>query len=346
MSCIGQRSREIYYNFIFGSDEDSMEYKTVIEKFSAHFCPKSNITFLRFKFFNVKQEENQPVDDFTNDLKIKAQEWECKELTESLIRDRIVCGVSNLKLQKRLLREPELTLDRAILLCRVDEDTRKQTEEIQKHTVDSDTKVGAVKVKAKYNSRKQNNQTINSSKYPLRPKSKYSKESRESQFPKLNSCKYCGKMHNKGQCPAYGKVCSSCGKSNHFAAVCLTAKRVNAVHVQNESESTESEHNEFFIGSVKMYSESNMSQSNIDTDSQKYCRNKDQKNVSLKSNTTDYFINVISSGIDHSNDWILSLQTSGIEISYKLDTGAQCNFYIPIVTVLLFMCFIGGERIT
>ena len=48
-------------------------------------------------------------------------------------------------------------------------------------------------------------------------------------------------------------------------------------------------------------------------------------NKGLKTNTTECFINVISSGIDHSNDWILSLQTSGIEISYKLDTGAQCN---------------------
>ena len=36
---------------------------------------------------------------------------------------------------------------------------RKQTEKIQKHTDDSDTKVGAVKVKGKYNSKKRHNQT-------------------------------------------------------------------------------------------------------------------------------------------------------------------------------------------
>ena len=78
------------------------------------------------------------------------------------------------------------------------------------------------------------------------------------------------------------KVCSSCGKLNHFAAVCLTAKRLKAVHVQNESESTESEDNEFFIGSVKMESESNISQSNIDTDNQKYCQNKDKENVTIQ----------------------------------------------------------------
>ena len=96
-----------------------MKYKTVIEKFDSHFRTKSNITFLRFKFFNVKQQENQPVDDFVNELRTKAQECEFLELTESLIRDRIVCGINNLKLQERLLREPDLTLDRTILLCKL-----------------------------------------------------------------------------------------------------------------------------------------------------------------------------------------------------------------------------------
>jgi hypothetical protein len=74
------------------------------------------------------------------------QECEFKELTESLIRDRIVCGTSNLKLQERLLRESDLTLDRAVLLCKADEDTRKQTDEIKKHTVDSDNKKGLLKL--------------------------------------------------------------------------------------------------------------------------------------------------------------------------------------------------------
>jgi hypothetical protein len=97
LTCIGQRSREVYYNFIFDSNEDSMKYKKVIAQFDAHFCPKSNITSQRFKFFNEKQPENQPIDDFINDLKTKAQECEFKELTESLIRDGIVCGISNSK---------------------------------------------------------------------------------------------------------------------------------------------------------------------------------------------------------------------------------------------------------
>ena len=149
LSCIGQRSREVYYNFTFDDPADAMKYKTVIEKLDSHFCTKSNITFLRFKFFNVKQQENQPVDDFINELRTKAQKCEFLELTESLIRDRIVCGINNLKLQERLLREPDLTLDRPILLCKADEDTIKQTTEIQKHTGTVESKVDAIKTKYK-----------------------------------------------------------------------------------------------------------------------------------------------------------------------------------------------------
>ena len=33
----------------------------------------------------------------------------------------------------------------------------------------------------------------------------------------IRNCKYCGKSHNKGNCPAFGK---KCGKDNHFKSVC------------------------------------------------------------------------------------------------------------------------------
>ena len=50
----------------------------------------------------------------------------------------------------------------------------------------------------------------------------------------IRNCKYCGKSHNKGNCPAFGKKCSKCGKDNHFKAVCKSGsseyKRDNSRH--------------------------------------------------------------------------------------------------------------------
>lgn len=36
----------------------------------------------------------------------------------------------------------------------------------------------------------------------------------------INDCKWCGSSHPKGKCPAYGKTCSNCGKTNHFVKAC------------------------------------------------------------------------------------------------------------------------------
>ena len=34
------------------------------------------------------------------------------------------------------------------------------------------------------------------------------------------ACNYCGYVHERGKCPAYGKNCAVCNKPNHFAKVC------------------------------------------------------------------------------------------------------------------------------
>ena len=35
-----------------------------------------------------------------------------------------------------------------------------------------------------------------------------------------DDCKFCGKSHNRGKCPAYGKTYNKCGGKNHFEAKC------------------------------------------------------------------------------------------------------------------------------
>ena len=59
LTFVGQRSREVYYNLTFDDRADAMKYKSMIEKFDSHFCTKFNITFLRFKFFNVNETEKK-----------------------------------------------------------------------------------------------------------------------------------------------------------------------------------------------------------------------------------------------------------------------------------------------
>ncbi len=51
---------------------------------------------------------------------------EFADLTDSLIRDRIVCGIKDNNVRARLLREADLTLEKAIDTCRANEITSNQ----------------------------------------------------------------------------------------------------------------------------------------------------------------------------------------------------------------------------
>ena len=61
--------------------------------------------------------QNQPaeesIDQYVTNLKIKAQTCEFENLRDSLIRDHIVCGIICDKTRGRLLRKPNLDLQRA-----------------------------------------------------------------------------------------------------------------------------------------------------------------------------------------------------------------------------------------
>ena len=52
-------------------------------------------------------------------------------------------------------------------------------------------------------------------------------------------CGKCGKSHERGNCPAYGKTCDRCKGINHFKAVChskVTAKTVQSSHQSKKSQ--------------------------------------------------------------------------------------------------------------
>ena len=65
-----------------------------------------------------------------------------------------------------------------ILLCKADEDTRKQTTEIQKHTCTAESK-------------------SKSKKQFTMPKPTYQNQSEQSSFKTIRGCRYCGNTHGK-----------------------------------------------------------------------------------------------------------------------------------------------------
>ncbi|CAC5396265.1 unnamed protein product [Mytilus coruscus] len=130
--------REIYNTFNFGENEaDKLE--VLLKKFEDYCIPKKNVTVIRNRFNTRVQNSSESIDQYLTDMKLIAKNCEFEHLKDGLIRDRIVCGTNSSRVKERLLREDGLTLDKAVGICRADEESRKQmktlNEEEQVHAL-------------------------------------------------------------------------------------------------------------------------------------------------------------------------------------------------------------------
>ena len=89
LHCIGEKTREVYNNFSFPSVTDSTKFHKVIEKFKAHFAPRKNITYSRFKFITFRQNIRQPFDNHLTKIKKLGNGCNFKNLKDSPLRRAI-----------------------------------------------------------------------------------------------------------------------------------------------------------------------------------------------------------------------------------------------------------------
>ena len=221
---IGDEALEIYNTFVFEDDEDKTKLKTLLEKFDAHFTPQKSVTFERHVFNMRVQGPGENIDQFVTDLKIKAKSCEYGDLCDSLIKDRIVVGIRDDQVRAKLLRTKDLDLTKAVSICRAAEASRTQMDQLQ--TAQAECTINEVKKE-----RPDRSKTVRMDN-------------------KVQDCKYCGREHQKGKCPAYGEKCRKCGKMNHFSTKCMsktksTKKPVRMVEEQSDSET------EFYVDMVK-----------------------------------------------------------------------------------------------
>ena len=115
---IGSDAFEVYNTFKWGNEEDKEAVEDILEKFEQYCSPQKNITYERHIFNCRAQVAGETTNQYVTDLKIKAGSCEFGDLKESLIKDRIVCGIRSDQVRGRLLRDPSLTLIKAIEICR------------------------------------------------------------------------------------------------------------------------------------------------------------------------------------------------------------------------------------
>lgn len=103
----------MYNTFKFSTGVDPNKIAVLKKKFEEYVNLRKNTVFGKYQFWECKQQEGETIDHFITELKTRAKSCEFGDQHDSMIRDRTVFGVRDIRLKERLLRESsDLTLEK------------------------------------------------------------------------------------------------------------------------------------------------------------------------------------------------------------------------------------------
>ena len=137
---IGGRGRDIFNTVEWDkkvdaqrnqTEEDDITVKKLFKRFEEYYLPKKNLVLERRNFFWKNQHDDEIFDQFMTELRNLASTCEFGDLHESLLLYRVVDGIRSDKTRDALLRKQvEMTLEKAISICRTEEITKMQMREM------------------------------------------------------------------------------------------------------------------------------------------------------------------------------------------------------------------------
>lgn len=103
-------------------------YLDMKKELQSYFEPKLNQIAERFKFYTRQQKSDETVTDFIVEIKALTQTCDFGDHLAEALRDKLVFGVHDQKIQAALLREKDLTFDRACTIAKSFDMTRQNVE--------------------------------------------------------------------------------------------------------------------------------------------------------------------------------------------------------------------------
>lgn len=108
-----------------------LEYDQIKTALKSYFEPKVNTLAERFKFHSRQQKSEESVSDYIMEIKALSRTCDFKEHLTEALRDQLVFGVGDGKIQSALLRENDLTFDKACSIAKNIELTSQQVDLMQ-----------------------------------------------------------------------------------------------------------------------------------------------------------------------------------------------------------------------
>ncbi|RVE41308.1 hypothetical protein evm_014042 [Chilo suppressalis] len=183
LTFIGPEGYKGKTNLVSPKKPSELQIQELITLLKQYFTPRTNIIAQRFKFYKTDQEAGESIKKYV--IKLKEMASTCGFQGETLkeaLRDRLVCGLNDENLQRKILSEAELlsfdaVYERAITLETTFRDMQLFVPNVHK-------------------------------------------VSTENNKDKIMTCGRCGGWHNYNNCRAKSWKCFKCNKMGHSSKMC------------------------------------------------------------------------------------------------------------------------------
>ena len=115
-------------------------FPDIVKQMAHHYQPKPSVIVQRFKFHSRSRKPGESVATFIAELKRLSEDCAFGEFLQEMLRDRIVCGINDPKIQRRLLVKPELTYKSAFHLAQSIATAEQNTNDLQSSRCEPRTK--------------------------------------------------------------------------------------------------------------------------------------------------------------------------------------------------------------
>ena len=103
----------------------------IVKCLKAQFNPKQGVAVHRYKFNSRVRQRGESVASFVAELRHLAIDCEFGDSLNEMLRDRLVCGVNDSRIQRRLLSEADLDFDKALKAALAMEMADRDAEDLQ-----------------------------------------------------------------------------------------------------------------------------------------------------------------------------------------------------------------------
>ena len=199
LSFIGPAAFHTLGNLVSPQKPSEESYDRLVELMSSFYNPKPLVTVQRFRFYSRFRQPNESVSTFVAELRSLAKDCQFGDSLQENLRERLICGIADQTIQKRLLSEQNLSFKKAFDIAQSHESAERNIVILQGST-------------------------------------SHSLEIHKVTSPRVSdtSCYRCGQSdHHHDTCRFKSSTCHYCGKLGHIQTVCRSRRSFSTRDTSN-----------------------------------------------------------------------------------------------------------------